>query len=155
MENKNSVDKYEELIGEFITQRDAIKLMIIDLEKIKQKIDTLLPDSLDKRFIRFFEEKVKSITEVFRVMLDLRKEIIKNTKDEIELRKKFLGGDDDDFDIDSIFNIKKLADKVEKLRKETLEIEHKDAVETIIEKPPDDFSEISFDATTDKNEKGE
>jgi hypothetical protein len=110
--------KYELLIDEFVQQRDAIKLMIEDLEKVKIKIDTLLPDSIDKRFVRLFEEKVKAMTELFRVILDMRKEIIKNAKDEIELRKKFLGSDDDDdFDI-NIFNIKKIAERVEKLSRD-------------------------------------
>lgn len=154
---KDSFDKYEELINEFVSQRDAIKQMIVDLEKIKQKIDTLLPESLDRRFVRFFEEKVKSITEVFRVMLDLRKEIIKNTKDEIELRKRYLNNDDDDLDIDGLFNIKKLADKVEKMRKETLGIEHKIVItESVPEEPKkDDFSEILVDELELKNKKGE
>jgi hypothetical protein len=115
--------KYELLIDEFVQQRDAIKLMIEDLEKVKIKIDTLLPDSIDKRFVRLFEEKVKAMTELFRVILDMRKEIIKNAKDEIELRKKFLvSDDDDDFDI-NIFNIKKIAERVEKLSRDKRMIE--------------------------------
>ena len=39
----------------------------------------------NRSYRRFFEEKIKSVTELFRVMLDMRKEIIKNTKDEFEL----------------------------------------------------------------------
>jgi hypothetical protein len=128
----NNLDKYEALIQEFVDQRDAIKKMIVDLENIKSNIEILFPKGIDKRYIRFFEEKVKTMTELFRVILDMRKEIIKNTKDEIELRQKF-NGDDDEFDIEGIFNIKKIADRVEKLRKEKLTIEQK-TVETIPEK---------------------
>ena len=117
-------DKYELLLQEFIEQRNAIKSMILDLEKVKVRIDTLLPDSLDKRFLRIFEEKVKTMTELFRVILDMRKEIIKNAKDEIELRKRFIGNDDDEFDI-SIFNVKKIADRIEKLSKDKKLIEQK------------------------------
>lgn len=115
-------DKYELLLQEFIEQRNAIKLMILDLEKIKARIDSLLPDSIDKRFIRIFEEKVKTMTELFRVILDMRKEIIKNAKDEIELRKRFISNDDDEFDI-SIFNVKKIAERVERLSKDKKLIE--------------------------------
>jgi hypothetical protein len=117
-------DVYENLINEFIEQRNAIKEMISELEKIKLKLDVLFPESLDKRYIRFFEEKMKAMTDLFRVMLDMRKEIIKNTKDEFELRRK-LSSNDDDSDLEGIFDIKRIADKVEKLRKEKLKLEQK------------------------------
>ena len=80
-----SYDIYENLINEFIEQRNAIKIMILELEKIKEKIDSLFGNSLDKRYMRFFEEKIKSVTELFKTILDMRKEIIKNAKDEFEL----------------------------------------------------------------------
>jgi len=142
-ENNNNAnqEKFELLLEEFSSQRDAIKVMIDDLEKVKQRIDTLLPESVDKRFIRFFEEKVKTMTELFRVILDMRKEIIKNAKDEIELRKKFLGNeDDDDFDI-GIFNIKKIAERVEKLSKDKKHIEQTFALP------------LSTDITEEQNDK--
>lgn len=120
---ENEYDIYENLIEEFILQRNAIKEMIVDLEKIKTKIDTLFPEQLDKRYMRFFEEKIKSVTELFRVMLDMRKEIIKNTKDEFELRRKLNSTGDED--IDGIFDIKKIAEKVERLRKEKEKMEQK------------------------------
>ena len=120
---ENEYDIYENLIEEFILQRNDIKEMIVDLEKIKTKIDTLFPEQLDKRYMRFFEEKIKSVTELFKVMLDMRKEIIKNTKDEFELRRKLNSSGDED--IDGIFDIKKIAEKVERLRKEKEKMEQK------------------------------
>lgn len=135
-------DHLETLLKEFVEQRDAIKLMIVDLERVKSKIETILPDSVDKRFMRFFEEKVKTITELFRVILDMRKEIIKNSKDEIELRKKFIGTDDDDIDIEGIFNIKKIAERVEKLRKEKIGLE-----QTLVLPPPKEENYKSDDVT--------
>jgi len=116
-------DQYENLINEFINQRNAIKSMIVDLEKIKVRIDSLFPETLDKRYIRFFEEKVKSMTDLFRVILDMRKEIIKNTKDEFELRRKISNGDNDnEFD----FDIKKIAKRVEELSSKKILIEQID-----------------------------
>jgi len=88
--------------------------MIVDLELIKNKIDKLFPESLDKRFIRFFEEKVKTATGIFNSILDMRKEITKSLKDEIEIRRKLTGGIDEDFDN---IDIHKLASKIEKLNK--------------------------------------
>ena len=120
---KDISDKYDDLIKEFKDQRDALKLMIVDLEKIKARVDTLLPESLDKRYIRFFEEKIKSITELFRTILDMRKEIAKNAKDEFELRKKVSGPDNDDYE--GVFDIRKIAQRVERLSMDKLAIEQK------------------------------
>lgn len=107
-------DIIEELLSEVKEQRNALKLMILDLEVIKGKIDKLFPETLDKRFVRFFEEKVKSATGLFNSILDMRKEITKSLKDEIEIRRKLDGENDDGLgDLD----IQKLASKVEKLNK--------------------------------------
>ena len=134
--SEHEYDIYEKLIEEFIAQRNAIKEMINDLEKIKVKIDTLFPEQLDKRYMRFFEEKIKSITELFRVILDMRKEIIKNTKDEFELRRK-LNSSDGSEDIDGIFDIKKIAEKVDRLRKEKEKMEQKN-------KEPNDVQDLKI-----------
>lgn len=102
----------DDLLTEFKVHRDAIMEMITDIEKLKDKIDTLLPDTMDKRYIRFFEEKVKTASEFFRTLLEMRKEIQKSLKDEIELRRKTnIGGDH--MDIEDIIDIRKMADKVE------------------------------------------
>jgi hypothetical protein len=139
-------DIYEKLIEEFIQQRNSIKEMIVDLEKFKSRIDSILPDSLDKRYIKFFEEKIKAVTELFKVILDMRKEIIKNTKDEFELRRRLSTNDDDDSDLDGIFNIKKLAERVDRLRKEKDKLEQNDILQipdkTIVAPEFDKLSEI-------------
>ena len=111
------VDDFEEgLLSEYREQRKALKLMIIDLEKLKDKIDKIFPDSLDKRYMRFFEEKVKSATGLFSTILDMRKEINKSIKDEFEIRRKMKGADGDSEDDADIIA---LAEKVEALNKRT------------------------------------
>jgi len=75
MTEKN--DKINELLSQFEEHRKAIHEMIQHVEKIKSKIDKLIPDKLDARYIRYFEEKVKSITGLFNTILDMRKEIAK------------------------------------------------------------------------------
>ena len=105
-----------ELLGEFRNQRDAIMEMISDLEEIKKNIDRLIPEQLDARYVRFFEEKVKSATELFKTLLDMRKEISKNLKDEIDLRRR-LEIKDTLEDIEKIIDIRGLAGKVEQFKK--------------------------------------
>ena len=105
----------EALLKEYQDQRIALKLMIDDLEKIKVKVDTILPERLDNRIARFFEEKIKTITALFQTVLDVRKEILKSVKDEVEIRTKVTLGDELE---ESLEDIRGLAKKVEKLQKE-------------------------------------
>jgi len=106
----------DELIAEFKIHRNAIMDMIKDLEEIKATINRLIPTTLDSRYVRFFEEKVKTITEVFRTLLDMRKEIQKSLKEEIDIRRKSGSAVGDDDDIEQYLNIRKLADKVEEFK---------------------------------------
>jgi len=105
----------EKLIVQFEDQRTAILQMIDQLESIKQKIDILIPDSLDKRYIRFFEEKVKTITNLFTTLLEMRKEISKNLKEEIEIRRKIVMKEDN-FDFESAIDVRKIAEKIESFK---------------------------------------
>ena len=104
--------KIETLLVEFDTHRDNVKAMIDQLETIRNHIDDLIPTSLDHRYIRYFEEKVKSITALFNVLLEMRKEIIKSVKDEIEIRRKIEKADDD-ADVEDMIDVRKLAEKID------------------------------------------
>jgi len=109
-------EKVEALLNEFAMHRDEIKKMIEEVDEIRQDIDRLIPKKLDARYIRFFEEKVKSMTGFFSTLLDMRKEIIKSIKDEIELRRK-LGAGDASIDVESVIDIRSVARKVESFQK--------------------------------------
>ena len=109
-------ERVDALLKEYEDQRKALKLMIDDLEKIKAKVDTILPERLDNRFVRFFEEKIKTISQLFQIVLEIRKEIMKSVKDEVEIRTKVTIGDDLE---ESLDDIRGLAKRVENLQKET------------------------------------
>ncbi len=102
----------EHLLLEFGDHRDAIKEMIEELNGIKKNIDRLIPAALDARYIRFFEEKVKSITHLFNSLLDMRKEIVKSVREEIDLRRKLDVGDGN-YDLENLIDIRKVAERVE------------------------------------------
>jgi len=110
MENNEIIDQ---LLEEYKQQRQALIIMISDLEKVKQKIDILFPEQLDNRNVMRFQEKVKAVSEMFKSMLDIRKEISSSLKNEIEFRRKITIEDNksDDENVD----IRDLAKKVEKL----------------------------------------
>ena len=120
----NNEQLVAELLNEFKIHRDAIMDMIGDLEKIKINIDRLLPENLDARYVRFFEEKVKSMTALFNALLDMRKEITKSLKDEIEIRRK-VHYSEKARDISDVIDIRGLVNKVEDLQKKKEKIKKK------------------------------
>jgi len=111
-------ERIDFLLKEYDDHRDAIKNMIADLEKIRERIDTLIPDTLDARYMRFFEEKVKSITGLFNSLLEMRKEIAKSVKDEIEIRRR-IKSDDEMIDIEGMLDVRSMANKVDQFKEET------------------------------------
>ena len=115
-ESKHDQDVIIELLSEFSKQREQLTTMITDLEKLKGKIETLIPATLDVRYSRLFEEKVKSLTAFFGTLLEIRKEIMKSIKDEIEIRRKIEKGDELEEDLQKIFDIRALAKKVESFK---------------------------------------
>ena len=107
--------KLEKLLDEYQEQRVSLKAIITDLEKFRIKIEKLFPESMDNRYVRFFDEKVKAVTELYKAILDIRKEITKNIKDEFDLvRKLELEEREDDNKVD---DIRALAKELEKLNK--------------------------------------
>ncbi len=111
----NNMTKIEELLQEFIEQRNKLKEMVNKLEKLSDQVDRLFPTNFDARYARFFEEKVKSATEMFKAILEIRKEIIKCSKEEIEIRRRN-GMNDDDNLLDQL-DVAKIISSFEKSKK--------------------------------------
>ena len=128
MEVKTNEEMILDLLAEFKDHRDAIMAMVKDIERLKEKIDSIIPESLDKRYVRFFEEKVKVATEFFKTLLEMRKEIQKSLKDEIELRRK-IDVDERSLGVEDIIDIRDLAGKVDDFRKKKDEL-RKRTIET-------------------------
>jgi len=116
MEKSRNEEIIDQLLDQFSQHRDAILNMISDLETIKEKVDTIIPDTMDRRYTRYFEEKVKSVTDFFSTMLDMRKEITKSLKDEIELRRKIVIKEGS-IALDELIDVRSMADKVEQFQK--------------------------------------
>lgn len=142
-------DRIEQLLKEFSEQRDALNKMVTELEELKSKIDRLFPETLDSRYMRFFNEKVQSATELFKAVLDIRKEIMKSLKDEIEMRKKFELKIDDDEELEKLVDVRSLARKIEKINES-----HKSELEKKVE----EFSSVQDEMESlnlETNVKGE
>jgi hypothetical protein len=117
MDDLNNKEEYQDseiviqnLLDDFSTQREALLQMVIDVEKLKTDIDKLFPEKLNARYAKFFEDKVKTAVSMFNVLLDIRKELLKTTKDEIDIRRKVVGKGD----LNDLIDVRKLAGKIEK-----------------------------------------
>lgn len=128
-------ERIDFLLEEYDVHRVAIKDMINDLEKLRTKIDTLIPDSLDARYMRFFEEKVKSVTSFFNSLLEMRKEIVKSVKDEIEIIRRIRSANEL-VDIEDLVDVRSMAEKIDKFKSETQQI-HKKREKGFIEQKVD------------------
>jgi len=117
----------DDLLLQFKEHRQAVQDMIEDLETLRIKIDKMFPEgTLDKRYLRFFEEKVKSTTELYKTLLDMRKEIGKSLKEEIDIRRKIDKDEDSDGEgLEGIFDVRNLAKQVEKLQKKGKNLKEK------------------------------
>lgn len=133
----------QDLLEEFRDHRDAIKQMIVDLEELKANIDRLIPAKLDARYTRFFEEKVKSLTEFFKTLLEMRKEIQKSLKEEIDLRRKLNLDEMGEEDLEKVIDIRKLANKVQSFQDKRKEMREK-----TIEKAQRETDEIASEIVT-------
>jgi len=116
MEDQEQVVIITDLLKEFKNVRDKIQNMIIDLEKIAVDIGKIFPDKLQTNYRWIFETKVKTVTELFKTLLDMRKEIGNSLKDEIELRRRIMK-DTGSEGLEDLFDIRKLAKRVEEFQK--------------------------------------
>ncbi len=108
----------DDLLSEFKEQRNSLKEMINDLEDLKKNLNGLFPDNLNARYKHFFEEKLRVATELFKTILDIRKEISKSLKDEIDLRRKTKSNGTLDSDIENYIDMSEWANKLSGLKKE-------------------------------------
>jgi len=111
-------DKINDLLNEFKTQRDAIKEMIEEIEKMRCQVALLFPDTIDARTRKFLEDKIKAMVGFYNVLLDMRKEVSKSVKDELELRRRMTEDDFDPEDIDNLLDISEISKKVEKFQQQ-------------------------------------
>jgi hypothetical protein len=123
-------EKSDQLLEEFKNQRDEIIKMVTEIEVLKANISKLFPERMDSRYSHFFEEKVKTMTAFFNVLLDMRKEIIRSLKDEIDLRKRVDQGELNQAELEGILDIRKITEKLDDFKKKKVKLQ-KDRMEHV------------------------
>ncbi len=132
----------ERLLIEFQEHRDSVMKMIKDIEKLQNKMDKLIPNKLDARYVRFFEEKVKIVTEFFKTLLEMRKEIQKSLKDEIEIRRK-INLSEKGISVEELIDIRSVAKTIENFRLESLSMK-KDTIKKAQKETQEIAKEVQY-----------
>ena len=89
----NTLDPiYSTLLNKLSENRDSLDEMIETVCKARKTIQTLFPEKVDFKNKRYFmEERMKAISGIFSIELDIRKQKEQSIKAEIELRRKLSG----------------------------------------------------------------
>lgn len=72
--------------------------MLTDIKDLREKIDALLPKNMDYKKKYLFEERMKTITSIIGMELDVRKTLENSYKTEIELRRKLTAAQEEEMD---------------------------------------------------------
>ena len=115
----------ENLLKEFKKQRDQIEGMVEEVEKMRSQVSLLFPETIDMRTRKFLEDKVKTMVGFYNILLDMRKEIGKSIKEELDVRRRLEDGDMDINDIEEMLDISEMAKTVEKFKQKKDHVQDK------------------------------
>jgi len=110
MESKD-FEYNQELLDDIKANRNGLHTMLNTIAEFRNKVDTLLPDKVDFRSRWMLPERMKTITEIVKTELAVRKQIDDSLKTEYEMRKKKESKDN----ADEGDKIKYFAGMIEKL----------------------------------------
>jgi hypothetical protein len=116
MENNNINNLIEELLNEYKENREELKKMVVQINELKENVESMFPKNMDVRNKYALEEKVKTVIGFFDTILKTRQEINKSLKDEIDLRYKvreLLDKDEID-DIETLEELRKIQKRLTK-----------------------------------------
>lgn len=110
--------KINSLLVKFEKGREQLEEMIKEVEDIRKKLDKILPPGNDFRYLRLLEEKVKAITSFHNMILEIRKEIMRSIRDEIEMRRRLKEPDSGLKDLEEMLDVRRLAATVERFQRD-------------------------------------
>ena len=105
---ENLIDDIEKLLKELSTSREELKKYITDVDILRNKISEMFPQNMDFRNRYVLDDKIKTMSSFYGILLNIRQEINKTIKEEIELRRKLKPGGDN-----TITDIRQLAEMIE------------------------------------------
>lgn len=93
---------FQGLINELVENRRELVDLLDKVKEVKNNIDKLVPTSSEFRNRYVLEQKIKTIVEIIKSELEIRKQIDNSIRSEFDLRKKAEKFENDDFDISKL-----------------------------------------------------
>ena len=104
--------KYEELLDELSNSRNKLTEMLDEIEGCKNAVmDTARSNDYRNKYAK--EERIKTISAFYSLLLQTRQEYTRNIISEIDLRRKLEKGNDSEVELD----ISKIAKQLEAIKK--------------------------------------
>ena len=113
MEEKQSVNKIDELLNKLSDSREELQKYLVYLEDCRDKVVGSISQSNDYRNKYAREERLKTLTAFFSSMLQVRQEYNRTIQTEIDIRRRLDKNSNDEVEID----IKKIAKQISELNK--------------------------------------
>jgi len=111
-------DKIKRILLELQEQKEHLENLINEINEIKTNLDSLFPETLQARHLRFYEERIKTITSLFNLILDIRKEIVRIIKQEFDINSKIEhSGDIEKFLFENL-DVRKIASRIESFKRD-------------------------------------
>ena len=92
--NNNQDPKIPELLEQFTKSRDELSKYMADVDSIREKVGQIFPQNQDFRNKWVLEEKIKTVSSFYATLLNIRQEFNKTIKEEIDLRRKIVTGEE-------------------------------------------------------------
>ena len=89
-----NTERYNEIISEVRTNRDGLENMLATAVEFRKQVNALLPATTDFKKRYLVEERMKLVTAVFGIELDIRRQRESSLKTELELIRKVSGEED-------------------------------------------------------------
>jgi hypothetical protein len=112
-----------ELLDKLKNSRDRLEDYVAELEGYKEHIMSIFPKKMDHRAKFVLEEKLKTVSSFYSILLNMVQEINKTSVQEIDVRRRLAGNDTgDELDIRQI---------VHELEKRKIKVDFSSSKETL------------------------
>jgi len=139
IESKIENTVFDDLVNEMVDNRKKLSEILDKVTSFRNNIERLIPNSNEYKNRFIMEQKIKTVTEIIKSELEIRKQIDNSIKTEFDLRSKVKESDkESDGDISKIISLLEGANFLENNENESLDDIEEDQEENEIK-----FDEIN------------
>ena len=122
IESKIENTVFDDLVNEMVDNRKKLSEILDKVTSFRNNIERLIPNSNEYKNRFIMEQKIKTVTEIIKSELEIRKQIDNSIKTEFDLRSKVKESDkESDGDISKIISLLEGANFLENNENESLD----------------------------------